>query len=163
MPTESDQPPWHTGNLPQPLVKDSEVAESPKSAQLDLLTQNFRDVLHFMNGEWIPDVLVTLKNGPKLYTDLLYSVRANTCDDGWSDKHHRYLQESVLNRTLRRMEQTELIQRRRDSEFPYRVSYRLTSAADRLLHLMAPAVSAWCSENAELVVRAQQHPRRRPE
>ncbi|MFD0443274.1 winged helix-turn-helix transcriptional regulator [Streptomyces indonesiensis] len=104
-----------------------------------------------INGEWIPDVLVALAEGPKQYTRLLDTIREKTHEDGWSETRHLYLQESVLNRTLRRLEREELIERHREPTFPYRARYQLTSAADELLTALTP-LAEWPKHHADLGV-----------
>lgn len=120
-----------------------------------LFALNLRHALHMLNGEWIPDVLVALAEGPKQYTGLLGTIRERTHQDGWSESRHLYLQESVLNRTLRRLEQEELVERHRESTFPYRARYQLTPPADKLLTALMP-LTEWPKQHADLVERARQ-------
>ncbi|MER7877702.1 helix-turn-helix domain-containing protein [Streptomyces solisilvae] len=121
----------------------------------DIFALNLRHALHMLNGEWIPDILVALAEGPKQYSGLLGTIREKTHQDGWSGTRHLYLQESVLNRTLRRLERGELVERHREPKFPYHARYQLTAAADELLTALAPLVE-WPKQHAELVNRARQ-------
>lgn len=135
-----------------------EVEESARP-QEDEFTQRVRDSLHLLYGEWIPDVLITLSTGPEQYTDLLNSIRASPSDADWSGRRHRYLQESVLSRTLRRLEQDELVVRHREDVFPYRVSYQVTPAAEELLVALVP-LAKWTERHAGLVKQARQQRRK---
>lgn len=125
-----------------------------------IFAQRVRDIHHLLNGEWIPDVLVVLSPGPQRYSVLLSSVRAKTDHDGWSGNRHRYLQESVLNRTLRRLEHMELVERHRESAFPYHTWYQLTPAAEELLMALVP-VAEWSEVHKGLVQRARKPQQRR--
>lgn len=129
------------------------------ASQNESFAQHVRNILHMLNGEWIPDVLVTLSDGQAQYTDLLNTIRAETAHDGWSGSRHRYLQESVLNRTLRRLEQEELVDRDREKVFPYRTWYKLTPAAEALLSAWGP-LTEWSVRHTDLVGRAQKQVRR---
>ncbi|GAA0927612.1 hypothetical protein GCM10009574_058310 [Streptomyces asiaticus] len=139
-----------------PATNSAEDTSGADEAPRDrVFTLNLRHALHMINGEWIPDVLVALAEGPKQYTRLLDTIREKTHEDGWSETRHLYLQESVLNRTLRRLEREELIERHREPTFPYRARYQLTSAADELLTALTP-LAEWPKHHADLVSRAQQ-------
>ncbi|MEU6573603.1 winged helix-turn-helix transcriptional regulator [Streptomyces sp. NPDC046805] len=60
-----------------------------------------------------------------------------------------------MNRTLRRLEQGELVERIREAEFPYHTTYQLTPAAKELLDVAVPIV-AWAESHSDLVERARQ-------
>ncbi|RLV78525.1 hypothetical protein D3C57_109110 [Streptomyces rapamycinicus NRRL 5491] len=140
----------------RPEANSAEVTSSTGEEPRDhIFTLNLRHALHILNGEWIPDVLVALADGPKQYTGLLGIIREKTREDGWSETRHLYLQESVLNRTLRRLEREELVERHREPTFPYRARYQLTSAANELLTALTP-LTEWPKHHADLVSRAQQ-------
>lgn len=102
---------------------------------------------------------MTLSQGSEQYSNLLTSIRDNTGGADWSGHRHRYLQESVLNRTLRRMQQEKLVDRHREADFPYRVSYKLTPAAEELVVALVP-LAAWAEEHSDLVKEARRHRRR---
>ncbi|WP_370880462.1 winged helix-turn-helix transcriptional regulator [Streptomyces aurantiacus] len=89
------------------------------------------------------------------YTNLLDAIRAQGGDTGWPGRKHRRLQDSPLNRTLRRLEQGELIRRHRELEFPYHATYELSAAAMELLAAMAP-LATWAETHTDLVDRARQ-------
>ncbi|CAM5731020.1 hypothetical protein SANTM175S_04468 [Streptomyces antimycoticus] len=74
---------------------------------------------------------MALADGPKQYTGLLGTIREKTHEDGWSETRHLYLQESVLNRTLRRLEREELVERHREPTFPYRARYQFDVGCQR--------------------------------
>ncbi|MFC8429275.1 winged helix-turn-helix transcriptional regulator [Streptomyces sp. NPDC057253] len=122
--------------------------------------QRAHDIRHLLSGEWVWDVLVSLLEGPLQYTNLLDAIRSGTKDIGWPGKKHQYLQDSTLNRTLRRLEQGELVKRQRETEFPYHTAYELTPTAEELLFVMVPVIE-WAEANGELLERVRQ--RRRAE
>ena len=131
-------------------------APAPRSAEeegVDKL-QRIREMRHFVNGEWFWDVVLVLDEEPRGFTELLNTVRARTTDDGWPGKRHRYLQESILGRTLRRLEKRELVSRQQEGVFPYRVTYRLTSPAQELVTAVEPLVE-WTRRHDGLVERVR--------
>lgn len=84
-----------------------------------------------LGGQWHPDILMALADGPCRYTELLAKVRSTTVND-------RCLQSSVLNRTLRRLERDELIRRVEEpGAWPRTVRYFLTPSAHDLLTTLA--------------------------
>lgn len=89
------------------------------------------------------------------YTNLLNAIREKSSRNSWPGKQHQHIQDSTLNRTLRRLEQGELVQRCREDEFPYHVTYELTSAARELLVVIVPVIE-WAESHADLLSRAQQ-------
>ncbi|MFE0104469.1 winged helix-turn-helix transcriptional regulator [Streptomyces sp. NPDC059009] len=145
-------PRWSTGRLfggrQNRCTEDDTLA--PEDARF---TERFRDLRQMINGEWIPDILVALSEGPAQYSVVLSRVRERTKNDGWTSRR-RHLQESILTRTLRRMEQRELITHEREDSFPYHAHYRLTPAAVELLTAVAPFVS-WAERHTDLVERAR--------
>jgi DNA-binding HxlR family transcriptional regulator len=136
--------------------------ESPESSRPDDDTylQRGIDVRHILNGEWVWDVLVTLRRGPAQYTSLLEAIQSRSTDGGWPGRQHRHLRDGTLNRTLRRMEQSERVEGTREQEFPYRATYQLTSAAQELLAATAGLVD-WAEQHSDLLDRVRE--RRRAE
>ncbi len=120
--------------------------------------QRIHDLRRLLNGEWVWDVFVALSSGPLHYTTLLDTIRRQTPRNRWPGKTHRYLRDSTLNRTLRRLEQSELVKRSRGSEFPYHATYRLTSAAGELLVVVGPIIE-WAEVHSDLLGRTQQRRR----
>lgn len=116
------------------------------------------NVRHLVSGEWTWDVLVALRAGPLQYTILLNSIRSGETDTGWSRKKHRLLQDSPLNRTLRRLEQGELVTRSREPSFPYRATYELSLAARELL-AGAAELASWAEMHPGLLDRARERRR----
>jgi DNA-binding HxlR family transcriptional regulator len=53
------------------------------------------------------------------------------------------------------LEQGELVQRRREGEFPYHVTYQLMPAARELLVVIVPVVE-WAESHGDLLSRVQQ-------
>jgi len=121
----------------------------------DRFLQGIHNVRRLVSGEWTWDVLVALHGGPLHYTNLLDAIRSQRNDTAWPGKKHRYLQDGTLSRTLRRMEQGELVRNTRENEFPYRSEYELTPAAKELLAVVVP-VAEWAESNAVLLKRVQQ-------
>lgn len=113
------------------------------------------DVRHLLSGEWVWDVLVTLRPSSAQYTELLTTIQENTVSDGWPGVKHRHLRDSTLNRTLRRLERGELVERIREREFPYRTTYQLTEPARELLEAAA-SVASWAERHQSLVQRARE-------
>ncbi|UIX34304.1 winged helix-turn-helix transcriptional regulator [Streptomyces sp. GQFP] len=130
------------------------------TADSDRFLQGIHDVRHLISGEWTWDVLVTLHGGPLHYTILLDAIQSKQNGSGWPGKKHNYLRDGTLNRTLRRLEQGDLVKHNRETEFPYRSAYELTPPAKELLTAMVPVV-VWAESNADLVEHARQ--RRRAE
>lgn len=61
----------------------------------------------------------------------------------------------VLTQTLRRLEHTGLVERRRYAEAPPRVDYALTDLGRSLLEAFEP-LAVWSQEHADAVVEAQE-------
>lgn len=110
------------------------------------------------NGEWVWDVLVTLHRGPAQYTELLAAIQQRSTGKSWPGRQHHHLRDSTLNRTLRRLEQSELVTGTREPEFPYHATYQLTDPARELLVAAGPLVD-WAEKNGELVERVRQRRR----
>lgn len=113
---------------------------------------------HLLRGKWIPDVLVALSDGPCQYRNLLRIIRSTTIKDDWEKDGRRNIQDRILLHTLRRMAKTGLVERNDESEFPFRVFYRLTPAAVELLPAMGPLIS-WTARHQDLLVQAQRRSR----
>ncbi|MEU6379272.1 winged helix-turn-helix transcriptional regulator [Streptomyces sp. NPDC046909] len=111
-----------------------------------------------ISGEWTWDVLVALHSGPLQYTVLLDVIRSKQSGTGWPGKKHNYLRDGTLNRTLRRLEQGELVEHNRETEFPYRSAYELTAAAEQLL-AAAASWAEWAESNADLLERTRERRR----
>jgi diguanylate cyclase (GGDEF)-like protein len=113
------------------------------------------DLRQLMNGDWIPDVLHVLADGPKHHGDLLAAIRSSEVIDEWSGRD-RNIQTSILNRTLRRLVDNGFVHRHEEpGVWPRSVRYALTPAAQEWLSDVLPAVSAWCDRHSELISRAQ--------
>lgn len=100
------------------------------------------------------DVLVALHPRPAQYTELLSSIQERSGVDDWPGVKHRRLRDSTLNRTLRRLERGELIERIRESDFPYHTTYHLTEPARELMDSASPMV-LWAEKHQALVDRAR--------
>jgi DNA-binding HxlR family transcriptional regulator len=129
-------------------------APPPSNDEIRYL-QRIYDLHRLLNGEWIWDVFISLHPGPLQYTGLLTAIRERSLENGWPGRNHVYLQDSTLNRTLRRLEEAELVDRSREDVFPYRVTYRLTHPAQQLLTAAVPLID-WADEHWRLLERARQ-------
>lgn len=126
----------------------------------DTSLQRLWDLRHLLNGEWIPDVLVALSSGPLRRGELLDMIRSTTVPNGWSHGDTRNLSDSVLGRTLTRLEMAELVEHTRDKRsFPPISQYRLTSAAQELFATLEGPV-LWAEEHDALIKRVQKRRRR---
>lgn len=120
----------------------------------DRYLQSIHNFRRLLNGEWMWDVLVSLRSGPLQYTGLLTVIREHCLANGWPGRTHEYLQDSTLNRTLRRLEEAEFVCRSREETFPYRTTYWLSEPARQLLDAAVPLID-WAEEHAELVERVR--------
>lgn len=148
---------------PLDTAPDEHVQQEPSNSLTPddrRFARGVHDVRYLMSGEWTWDVLIALHGGPLHYTSLLNVIRAQDNVAGWPGRKHRRLQDSPLNRTLRRLEQGELVKHDRESDFPYRATYELSSAAEELLSVAAP-LAMWAETHSDLLDRARQ--RRRAE
>lgn len=117
--------------------------------------QGLHDIRHLLSGEWTWDVLVALFDKPLQYTKLLETIRDLDNDTGWPSRKHRHLQDSQLNRTLRRLEQGELVKRTREATFPYHATYEISLAARELLSA-ASSLVLWAEDHGSLLDRVRQ-------
>ncbi|WP_425838314.1 winged helix-turn-helix transcriptional regulator [Streptomyces fractus] len=104
------------------------------------MSRQSRYALRLLRREWLPDILEALAPGPLQYRTLLDNVRANNSNSGEADQNssRRDIQESVLNRTLAKMRELGLIDKDRDTGFPYHTTYRITAAGQELLDALVP-------------------------
>ena len=118
------------------------------------------DLRNLLNGEWIPDVLVALSSGPLRRAELLERIRSTRVPNGWSESNTRNLADTVMQRTLVRLEMSEMVEHTRDERvFPPVSLYQLSSAAEELLAALEGPVE-WAEKNADLIRRVQQRRRR---
>ncbi|MFC4463974.1 winged helix-turn-helix transcriptional regulator [Streptomyces xiangluensis] len=129
--------------------------QNPLTPDDERFARGIHDVRQLMNGEWTWDVLIALHDGPLHYTSLLNVIREQDNDTGWPGRQHRRLQDSPLNRTLRRLEQGELVMHNREPDFPYHATYELAPAAKELLTVAAP-LAMWAETHTDLLERARQ-------
>ncbi|MFE0256172.1 winged helix-turn-helix transcriptional regulator [Streptomyces sp. NPDC059010] len=71
-------------------------------------------------------------------------IRVNT-ERTQNPADHRYIQDSVLNRTLTKLREEELVQRSRESAFPYHTTYRITASGRGLLDALLP-LARWAEQ-----------------
>jgi|SRR5438067_1526369 len=153
--------------MPQPLWQHAtrpahsrEPTQDRAAIRPETYLQRLWDLRHFLNGEWIPDVLVALSSGPLRRGELLEKIRSTTVPNGWSASDRRNLADSVLHRTLTKLETAEIVEHTRDdSVFPPVSLYQLSPAARELFEaLIAPA--QWAEKHHDLIRRVQQRRRR---
>lgn len=119
----------------------------------DLTDADRRILLHdlrrTLSPGWLPDVLVTLSDGPQAYTSLLRTLRSYDVPRGrhWPQP---LIQQAVLTRTLRWMQHRGLVERMRERVFPFGTVYWLTPAAKELADLVTP-MAAWAAQYEELL------------
>jgi DNA-binding HxlR family transcriptional regulator len=116
--------------------------------------QSMIDVRHLVGGEWAWDVLTALLVHPAQYGELLTTIQSVPVDNRWPGRTHRQLRDATLTRTLRRLEQCELVERVREAEFPYHTTYHISEPARELLCSMLPVVQ-WTERHQDLVIRAR--------
>jgi DNA-binding HxlR family transcriptional regulator len=133
--------------------EDSVMSVEPK----DILA--WYDVVRLHQGEWAPDVVICLMDGPQRFMQLLSEVRARQLTHPWS-RSVRRLSKQSLARSLRTMERNELILRHEDqSEASAAVSYELSPAARAFLEERISSVVEWAAGNQDLISQAQQRRR----
>jgi len=121
--------------------------------------QRLWDLRNLLNGEWIPDVLVALSSGPLRRGELLEKIRSTQVPNGWSDSDSRNLADTVMQRTLVRLEMAEMVEHTRDDRgFPPVSLYQLSAAAEELFAALEGPVS-WAEKHDDLIQRVQQRRR----
>jgi DNA-binding HxlR family transcriptional regulator len=121
--------------------------------------QRLWDLRNLLNGEWIPDVLVALSSGPLRRGELLEKIRSTQIPNGWSDSDSRNLADTVMQRTLVRLETAEMVEHTRDDRvFPPVSLYQLSAAAEELFAALEGPVS-WAEKHDDLIQRVQQRRR----
>jgi DNA-binding HxlR family transcriptional regulator len=133
-------------------VRNSSEPDPPDEKEY---LQRIIDARHLLSGEWVWDVLVALHRNAAQYTELLVSIQETSVDDGWPGRNHHHLRDATLTRTLRRLEQGELVERVRETEFPYRTTYQLSPPARELISAAVPVV-LWVERHQDVVLRARQ-------
>lgn len=112
--------------------------------------QGLHELTRVLDGEWVPAILATLAHGPRHFTEILTEIQST--GTGQPDPNRR-LHDSILGRTLRRMEDNGLITRDElTATFPKSTTYELTSWATTLLSGLIPAV--YCTTEIRIRVGA---------
>jgi diguanylate cyclase (GGDEF)-like protein len=105
------------------------------------------NLLQLFKGEWVPAILGTLADGPKHFSEILATIHSTAIGQPDSD---RWLHDSILTRTLRSMEEKELVVRHElQARFPKSTVYELTPLATELLASLAPAVQRGSSRDTD--------------
>ncbi|WP_051772751.1 diguanylate cyclase [Saccharothrix sp. NRRL B-16314] len=123
------------------------------AAQEPSYWQGLYEVIHLLKGEWVPAILAALADGPRHFTEILSTIHDTTLGQPDSD---RWLHDSILGRTLRRMEDKNLVTRHEEpARFPKSTVYELTPRAATLLSALAPAVHRLAAETGPSPVPQQ--------
>jgi DNA-binding HxlR family transcriptional regulator len=121
--------------------------------------QRLWDLRNILNGEWIPDVFVALRAGPLRRGELLEAIRSTRVPNGWSGSDTRNLADTVMQRTLVRLEMAEMVEHTRDERaFPPVSLYRLSPAAEELFEALEGAL-CWAEKHDNLIERVQRRRR----
>lgn len=104
------------------------------------VAQQSKYALRILRREWVTDVLEVLADGPSQYGVLLQAIRDRTANPQ-QPSERRYIQDSVLNRTLSKLREEGLVLRDREESFPYHTTYRITEAGRQLMDALAPLAS----------------------
>lgn len=99
-----------------------------------------RQVLDRVGDKWTMLVVVTLRDGPRRYTELQREILG--------------ISQRMLTLTLRQLQQDGLVTRTAYAEVPPRVEYALTPLSRSLLEIITPLVN-WASEHHD-EIRANQ-------
>jgi diguanylate cyclase (GGDEF)-like protein len=114
----------------------------------------FDDVLRLLNGKWDSAVLEALSDGPLHWSDILSAIRRQKA--AVVGRRNGILHESVLARTLLRMERDGLVLRmEKPAIFPPSVTYELTPRARSLIKALTPAAE-WAASQGELGAERRQ-------
>jgi DNA-binding HxlR family transcriptional regulator len=99
---------------------------------------HLHQLTRLLGGEWVPAILATLAAGPRHFTEILTTI--NETGEGQPDPD-RHLHDSILGRTLRRMEDNGLVVRHEiASTFPKSTTYEITPWTAATLTALTPAV-----------------------
>ncbi|MET8983188.1 hypothetical protein ABZX85_47220 [Streptomyces sp. NPDC004539] len=124
------------------------------SPRQETFLHGLHDVRHVMSGEWTWDTLVALYDGPLRFTHLRDTIRDLNTEAKWPGRKHLHLRDGPLNRTLRRLEQAELVRHTRESGFPRPATYELLPTARELLASATP-LALWAEAHPELLDRVR--------
>lgn len=113
------------------------------------------DAVNWLQGEWVPDIVVALWNGQKRFVDLLEEIRESDTQHRWSNRT-RPLSRQSLARTLDSMERDELVLRHEDnSATPRAVWYELTPDLRSFLEERAGPTAEWIKDHRDLIERVR--------
>lgn len=103
----------------------------------------FFDVVHWLHGKWVPDVVVALWDGPKRHNELFHAIQERHISHGWSMKGGS-LSKWPYKQTLERLEREGVIKRIADNPVrPTQVTYELTPVFREFMDRYAGDVIAW--------------------
>jgi DNA-binding HxlR family transcriptional regulator/predicted MFS family arabinose efflux permease len=141
-------------------ARASAIGAAARTAPDDVFLRHWRAARALTAGEWVPSILLTLWDEPLHYKEILAAVRTHEVGAwGW-DRRPEKLHDSVLARTLRRMNDDGLIDRDESlGVFPPSVLYALTPPGRELL-AAAAALAQWAEQHPDVVVGAAVRHRR---
>lgn len=98
------------------------------------------ELVRWQQGKWVPEIVLTLINGPARFQELSRTINARDTDRWWSPRTSQ-LSNSQLSRTLQLMHRDELVVRLEDrSQVPASVTYALSPLfRDFLASAISPA------------------------
>lgn len=115
----------------------------------------FFDIVYWLHGKWIPDIVVALWDGPKRYNELFHEIQERNISHGWSMKSGS-LRKWPYAQTLERLERESVIMRIADDPVkPTKVTYELSPAFREFLDRHAGEVIAWSDRFRDLLDEAR--------
>jgi DNA-binding HxlR family transcriptional regulator len=119
------------------------------------------EIVQWLQGSWVPEIVVVLAQGPIRFQDLGRAVRAQHTDRWWSSRASQ-LSNSQLSRTLHAMHRDELVLRHEDrSRVPITVTYELSPLLrDFLTGPIGPGVD-WLRRHDSTLERIRERHRQR--
>lgn len=136
-----------------------ESRESRHVATEDML--RWFELVQWLQGSWVPEIVLVLADGPARFSDLQRAIRARTTDRWWFHRPSQ-LSNSQLSRTLDAMERDGLLLRHEDrSTIPFPVTYELSPLLLDFLTGPITAAVHWSRHHDEPLERIRQWRRQR--
>lgn len=115
----------------------------------------FFDVVHWLHGKWVPDIIIALWDGPKRYNELFQLVQESGIPHGWSTQRGS-LRKWPYAQTIERLEREGVIIRiEDDSVNPNAVFYDISQLFREFLDYHASGVIAWATRFEDLIADAR--------
>lgn len=114
------------------------------------------DAVNWLQGEWVPEIVVALWDGEKRFLDLLKEIRESDTQHRWSTRTRPMTKQS-LARTLDAMQRDELVLRREDnSSAPRAVYYQISPLLREFLEQRARPAAEWIHDHQDLIERIRE-------